>query len=88
MNSVDDFKTQVITNLGELTVGGTSDPMRVLIAALANLNEPLVNEVLLAFKVSFSDRLTGTRIFPREGMALPNGQVYSAPVVAPVSESK
>lgn len=72
----DDLKVQSITNLGEVTVGGTADVQRVILAALANMNDPLVNEVLLAFKVKFSDRFTKTAIFPREGMSLPDGEIY------------
>ena len=79
-NPVDALKTQNITNIGELTVGGTSEVNRVILLALANLNDPHVNEVLLAFQVKFSDRFTKTRIFPRENMSLPNGEVYKEPV--------
>jgi hypothetical protein len=73
---VDALAVKDIPNIGELTVGGTNDPMRVVIAALAALNNPNVNEVLLAFRVKFSDRFTKTRVFPRDGMALPDGEVY------------
>ena len=65
-----------ITNIGELAVGGTSDVQKVILSALANMNDPYINEVLLAFRVNFLDRITKTRVFPRSGMALPNGEVY------------
>lgn len=83
-NAIDGLKTQIITNIGEMTVGGTSDVNRVIMLALANMNDPFVNEVLLAFQVKFSDRFTKTRVFPRNGMALPNGEVYTEKVVEPV----
>lgn len=86
--SADDLRTMVLTNIGELTVGGTDRIERVLIAALANMNDPYVNEVLLAYKVRFSDRFTKTRIFPREGMSLPNGEVYSEPPKEEVIENE
>ena len=53
------------------------DGAGVIVAALAAMNDPNVNEVLLAFKVGFSDRFTKTKVFPRKGMALPNGEVYT-----------
>jgi len=86
-NPVDNFKVQSFTNLGEITVGGTSDPLRVVLIALANLNNPEVNEVLQAFQVKFVDRFTSTNVFPRDGMALPNGAVYKTPVGENISLS-
>lgn len=67
---------------GELTVGGSvaaGDVNRVLFTALAILNSPQVNSFLLANRVKLSDRITKTRIFPREGMALPDGEVFIEP---------
>jgi hypothetical protein len=61
--------------IGELVTGG-SDSTRVILTALCMLNDPKVNEYLLDCKLRLSDRLTKTAIFPREGMALPNGDVF------------
>ena len=83
----ENITTQNLTNIGEVMVGGlsTADPvlqrMYVILLALINMNDPFANEALLAQKVKFSDRLTGTKIFPRPGMALPNGQTYTEPEV-------
>lgn len=73
---------QMFEGIGELTVGGTvaaGDATRVLFTALAVQNDPNVNAYLLANRLKLSDRLTKTKIFPRDGMALPGGEVYSAP---------
>lgn len=75
---------QNFEGIGELTVGGSAaggDATRMLFNALAMLNNPLVNSYLLAQKLKLSDRMTKTRIFPREGMALPNGEIYIEPQV-------
>ncbi len=67
---------------GEITVGGSvagGDTNRVLFTALAVLNNPAVNSYLLANKLTLTDRVTKTRIFPREGMALIVGDVYNEP---------
>jgi hypothetical protein len=66
--------------LGDLVVGRTADT-RVVIIALCMLNNPLVNQYLLDNKLKLSDRITKTAVFPREGMALPNGEVYTVPAV-------
>lgn len=74
---------------GELTTG-SSDPNRILFTALSMLNNPLINQFLLDCKLKLKDRMTGTAIFPREGMDLLDGAVYSAPVenaVAPAKEN-
>jgi hypothetical protein len=67
---------------GELTVGGSvaaGDTNRLVFTALAMLDDPAVNQYLLANKVKMQDRITKTRIFPRDGMSLPGGEVFSFP---------
>ena len=76
-NSLDDLKVGKLSNIGEVVLGGTADINRVVITALANLNSPEVNEVLLAFKVRLKDRITGTTVFPRNGMVLPGGLTHT-----------
>lgn len=81
--------TPIVRNyegVGELAVGG-SDVQKILATALCLLNHPVVNQYFLDGKLRLQDRITKTRIFPREGMALPNGQTYTAPVVEEVSVS-
>ena len=70
--------------IGELVVGG-SDLTRVIVTALCMVNNPTVNQYFLDGQLNLKDRITKTRIFPRDGMALPNGQTYVAPVVEEVS---
>lgn len=73
-------KVQEFEGFGELTVGGSvasGDITRVLFTVIAMLDDPMVNSFLLANKLKMSDRITKTTIFPREGMSLPNGEVYS-----------
>jgi hypothetical protein len=75
---------QEFEGFGELTVGGTAsggDSTRLVFTALAMLNDPLINSYFLAQKLKLSDRMTKTRIFPREGMSLPNGETHSLPQV-------
>ena len=75
---------QYFKGIGDLTVGGSAsggDATRMLFNALAMLNNPMVNSYLLAQKLKLSDRMTKTKIFPRDGMALPNGESYSEPQV-------
>lgn len=75
-------QVQTFEGFGELTVGGSvaqGDVTRMLFTALALLNDPTVNSYLLANKLKLADRITKTRIFPRDGMALPNGETYSEP---------
>ena len=55
---------------GELTIG-TSDANKVIVTALCMLNDPKVNQYLLDNKLKMVDRITKTKIFPREGMSLP-----------------
>ena len=73
---------QEFEGFGELTVGGSvasGDTSRVVFTALSMLNHPIVNSYFLAQKLKLSDRMTKTNIFPRDGMALPNGETYSEP---------
>ncbi len=73
---------QMFEGFGELTVGGSvsgGDSTRVVFTALAMLNDPMVNSYFLAQKLKLSDRMTKTRIFPRDGMALLNGETFSEP---------
>ncbi len=73
---------QMFEGFGELTVGGSAsggDRFRVLFIALAMLNDPMVNSYFLAQKLKLSDRMTKTKIFPRDGMVLPNGGIFSEP---------
>ena len=66
--------------IGEITIGIGSN-WHILTTALCLLNDPQVNKYLLAQKLKLTDRMTKTKIFPREGMALPDGQTYRAPDV-------
>jgi hypothetical protein len=63
--------------IGEITIG-IGDNWRTVMMALCLLNDSQVNKYLLLRKLKLSDRMTKTKIFPREGMALPDGQVYHA----------
>ncbi len=66
--------------IGDITtgIGGVE---HVLAVSLCILNNPQVNKFLLAQKLKLSDRITKTKIFPREGMALPDGEVYHEPIM-------
>ena len=64
-------------DFGELTIG-ISDPTMISFTALCMLNDPQINQFLLDNKLRMSDRVTKTKIFPREGMALPEG-IYTEP---------
>jgi hypothetical protein len=83
---VDTLRTECVEPIGELTVGGGSANTQFLITALCILNHPDVNNFFLKNKLKFKDRLTGTQVFPREGMLLPNGEVYKSP--EPTSEEQ
>ncbi len=78
-NAADALKVETIEPIGELTVGAGSVDYRFYLTALCVLNHPDVNNFFLKNKLKFKDRLTGTQIFPRDGMALPNGEVYKTP---------
>lgn len=77
------LKIETFEGIGEVTVGVGSN-WHKLIFALVLLDNPNVNKYLLAEKLKLSDRITKTKIFPREGMALPDGKVY----VEPITEEK
>lgn len=75
-------RVQEFEGVGELTVGGTvaaGDVNRLLFTCLVLLNDPAVNSYMLANGLKLQDRLTKTKVFPRDGMSLPNGEVFSAP---------
>ena len=60
---------------GEITPGrGSVD--KALLVAVCLLNNPSVNQYFLDSKVMLVDRMTKTKVFPRGGMALPNGETY------------
>ena len=68
--------------IGELVVGGVaggSNINHILFTALVVQDNPQTNSYLLANKLSMADRFTKTVIFPREGMALPEGEVFEVP---------
>lgn len=73
--------------IGELVVGG-GNATHVIVTALCLLNNPLINQYLLDNKLKLVDRLTKTKIFPREGMALPDGEVFTPPAENVIEESK
>lgn len=75
----DDLLVEVIEPVGEITVGGGSADYRFFLTSLCVLNNPNLNNFFLKNKLKFKDRLTGTQIFPREGMPLLNGEVYKSP---------
>lgn len=83
-NEVEVPVVKTYEGIGELVVGG-SNKDRVVFTALALLNNPLVNQYLLDNKLKLQDRFTKTMIFPRDGMSLPNGEVFKAPVVETIS---
>jgi hypothetical protein len=73
---------QEFEGFGEITAGGSvagGDVNRILFISLALLNHPIVNSYLLANKVKVTDRTTKTEIFPRDGMSLQGGEVFSVP---------
>ncbi len=69
---------------GELVTGG-SNPTNIIVTALCLLDNPQVNQYLLDSKLNLQDRITKTRIFPREGMALVDGE-YHEPTTVEVIE--
>ncbi len=78
-NPADDMKIEMFEGFGEIAVGGTSSNWYILMVAQCLDNQPLSNKFLLANKLKLVDRITKTRIFPRVGMALPDGEVYEEP---------
>ncbi len=79
------LKIESFEGVGELTIGIGSDK-HILTVAIVLLNDPQVNKFLLVQKLNLSDRITKTKIFPREGMALPDGEVYHEPLTADKKE--
>ena len=72
------LETVIIENfegVGELTIG-VGSTNQILATALVLINHPQANKFLLGQKLKMSDRITKTKIFPRTGMALPDGEVY------------
>jgi hypothetical protein len=74
-NPLETVTVENFEGIGEITIG-VGNNWHILTAGLCLLNHPQVNKYLLAQKLKLSDRLTKTKIFPREGMALPDGEVY------------
>ena len=60
---------------GELLTGG-SDATKLIVTAICMLDDPRVNQFFLDCKLKMSDRITKTKIFPRNGMSLPDGMIY------------
>jgi hypothetical protein len=77
--SADDVKIEWFEGIGEITVGGTSSNWYLLLVALCIQNNPQLNKFLLLNKLKITDRITKTKIFPRKGMALPDGETYEEP---------
>lgn len=65
-----------VEGIGEVMVGHADVQATLMLAACAQ-NNPTINQILLASNLKFTDRTTGTKIFPREGMPLPNGEIYA-----------
>jgi hypothetical protein len=78
-NAVDVARIEEFEGFGELTVGGSGDNWRIVMISLVLLDNPRLNQFLLANKLKLSDRITKTKIFPRDGMSLPGGEVYQSP---------
>jgi hypothetical protein len=76
----DVLKIDYFEGIGELTVG-VGGQLPTIVTALCLLDHPVVNKYFLAQKLKLSDRTTKTQIFPRPGMALPDGEVYQEPEV-------
>jgi hypothetical protein len=84
-NPLETLKIENFEGIGELTIGIGSDK-HILTTAIVLLNDPTVNKFLLLQKLKLSDRITKTQIFPRNGMALPDGEVYTEPLTADTKE--
>ncbi len=78
-NPLETLKIESFEGIGELTIGIGSDK-HILTTAIVLLNNPQINKFLLVQQLKMSDRITKTKIFPREGMALPDGEVYHEPI--------
>lgn len=77
-NPAEMIKIENFDGVGELTIG-VGSPGHIMVTALCLLNNPEVNKFFLAQQLKLVDRITKTKIFPRNGMALPNGEVYQEP---------
>jgi len=75
---LDTIRIETFEGIGELTIGVGSN-WHIIAVALCLLNAPQINKFFLAQKLNLVDRITKTKIFPRNGMALPNGEVYQEP---------
>jgi len=64
-----------IEGIGEV-VAGHGNATTTLVVGMCALNNPQVNQYFLASNLHLSDRLTGTQIFPRDGMSMPDGGSY------------
>ncbi len=80
----DDIKIVEFEGVGEITVGGASSNWYVIMVALCLQDDPQVNKYMLANKLRIVDRMTKTKVFPRAGMALPDGEVYEEPAAEEV----
>ena len=78
---------ETFDGFGELTIGVGSN-WGIIITAICMLDNPTVNKFLLAQKLKLSDRITKSKIFPREGMTLPNGEVYKMPAPSVVEKEE
>jgi hypothetical protein len=61
---------------GEI-VAGHGNATHATVVAMCLLDNPNVNKFFLASNLKLTDRITKTKIFPREGMSLPNGETYT-----------
>ena len=77
-DALDTVKIESFDGIGPLTMG-VGGNWHILMTALCLLNDPQVNKFMLAQKLNMSDRMTKTKIFPREGMVLPHGEFYQLP---------
>lgn len=73
------IKIEHFEGIGDLTIGVGSN-WQIIVTALCIQNHPQTNKFLLAQKLKLTDKMTKTQIFPREGMALPNGETYKEPM--------
>lgn len=76
---VEMIKIEHFEGIGDLTIGVGSN-WQILFTTLCIQNHPEANKFLLANKLKLADRMTKTPIFPRKGMALPNGETYKEPI--------
>ena len=67
-----------LEGIGKVSSPLPGDVVTLSLTALCVLNDPQVNKYFLASALGASDPITGTKLFPRAGMALPGGEVYKA----------